>query len=383
MLLVAIIAILILSLLVFIHELGHFIMAKRAGVRVEEFGLGIPPRIIGKKYGETLYSLNVFPFGGFVKVSGEDPEDISGTLAEAMKDPRNFMSKSPSVRAGILVAGIVMNFLLAFVLYYGIIAANGFKSSYIPLFIEHTFPFGKMHKINTVVTYLDPSLATKDTTIAYGEAITKINGVPVSSISDVRKAIEDKDNVAVDVTLVDIRKVASEERVVKLTPKFNQEAGRVQLGVVLTPAAYISYDSVFLRLLVGPAHAYNMADYTFKFFGTLFAASVESRDVTPVAAGVSGPVGIAAVINEILKAAPFDAMFRLVDLMAMLSLSLGIMNVLPIPALDGGRLAFVVVEWVSGKKINPSKEAMIHRVGMMVLFALLLLITFKDIKTFL
>ena len=123
--------ILILSLLVLIHEFGHFITAKKSGVRVEEFGLGLPPRIWGKQLGETLYSLNWLPFGGFVKLTGED-DDGNG-----LNDEKSFSSKKPSRRALILTAGVLMNFILGIFLYYVFLISNGFKSFYLPLiFIE-------------------------------------------------------------------------------------------------------------------------------------------------------------------------------------------------------------------------------------------------------
>ena len=142
--------IIILSALVLIHEFGHYYVAKKTGVRVEEFGIGIPPRLFGKKIGETIYSVNLLPFGGFVRLSGEDGVD-EDHLEEAISDPENFLSKTPLQRAGIVVAGIVMNALLAVVLYYFFFFFTGFKSLTIPNMFDYEFKFGHVEQINTVV----------------------------------------------------------------------------------------------------------------------------------------------------------------------------------------------------------------------------------------
>ena len=131
MLLTILVFILILSILVFVHELGHFVIAKRSGVTVEEFGIGMPPKVFGKKVGGTLYTINLLPLGGFVKLKGEDAE---GDYKTAIADHTTFISKKPHVRAGILVAGIVMNILTSFVFYYVSLGMNNFKSSALPLY---------------------------------------------------------------------------------------------------------------------------------------------------------------------------------------------------------------------------------------------------------
>ena len=144
----------ILSLLVLVHELGHFLAAKKSGVRVEEFGLGLPPKLFSKKVGETVFSFNLLPFGGFVRLTGEDGLQ-DGVSREAEVDSRSFASKKPLPRAFMLSAGILFNILLAFVLYYFLFFFTGFRSPTIPLYFDYGFRFGETRKIATVVTAMD------------------------------------------------------------------------------------------------------------------------------------------------------------------------------------------------------------------------------------
>ena len=365
----------ILSFLVMIHEFGHFIAAKKSGVRVEEFGLGIPPKLFGFKRGETEYTLNLLPFGGFVRLAGEDED----TTKSASPDQRSFAIKKPIVRAIILVAGIFMNFLASFTLYYILLSANSFKSATIPLFFDYSFKFGDVRRINTVITGFEKDSPADKGGFKTGESIVEIEGKPVYSVTEVREVIQSRENLNTNLVLVDVRGSKKETRSVNVTPVKNAE-GKVVLGVLLGSAANIYYDQGANRLFAGPMHAYNMTTYTFFMFSKLISASFEAKDLAPVSSGVSGPVGVFNVVGEIVESTGADALFNLLDLTALLSLSLGVMNLLPIPALDGGRLLFVLIEMTTGKKIHPAKEALIHRVGMALLLALMILVTFKDLR---
>lgn len=369
----AIVLILIISVLVLIHEFGHFYVAKKVGVRVEEFGLGLPPRVWGKKIGETLYSINWLPFGGFVKLTGElfdDDEEVPAA------DPRNFKSKTPLQRATILIAGIFMNIVLAIVIYFCMFFITDFKSMTLPLFFDYDFRYGTTERLETVVTdYLEGSTADQ-AGIKMGEAIVEIGGRSVSNAEEIKAALADKNGVETPVKLIDVRKIEREERTVVVVPQANED-GVVLLGVLLTDAFRLDYSGS--KLTSGFAHTYNMFTYSASTLGSLVGLSVETKDISPVSDSVSGPVGISRAVSGILSYSGIEVVVGIFDLVGLLSISLALMNMLPFPALDGGRLAFVLIEMFSKKKVSEQIEGTIHQWGMIILLALLVLVTVKDV----
>lgn len=373
--------ILVLSILVLVHEFGHFIVAKKAGVRVEEFGLGLPPRIFGKKIGETLYSLNVLPFGGFVKLTGEDEALDAGYV---MNDNRNFMSKSSVQRILILVAGVFMNFIFALCLFYTVFFITGFKSLNLPMIFNYKFPFGTTNSIGTVVTGFQDGSYAKDAGVQVGEAILAIDDVAVYTVSDVRAQVADKTDKFVKVSLLDLKKNATDAtRSVEVMPIIDPKTGKGILGAYLSSSVVISYLSPVEKLFAGPLHAFNIVGYSVDTFSKLITLSFESKSISPVSSGVAGPIGIYSVLGGILSGSGANAYLTIIDFIAIMSLSLAIINILPFPALDGGRLLFILIEVVRGKKHSPVLEASIHKWGMIVLLGFILLVTLKDIKMFL
>ncbi len=365
--------ILILSVLVFVHELGHFATARAFGVKVEEFGLGIPPKIYSKKYGDTEYSLNALPFGGFVQLLGE-------TSLEASTDPKNFNSKSPFQRIIILGAGVFMNLVLAAVLYYIFFFITGFKSLSIPLIVDYKFPFGNVSETKTVVMGVAENSPASQAGIKVGESITSVDGIPVDSVESIRKLIADKAEIPVQVTLVNkVGLSESDNRVLTVYPKFNESEGQALLGTSMVSTVVINYSSTLDKLLAGPMHAYNMFSYSMHVFKMLVGISVAERDLAPVSQGVSGPVGIYSVVDSIVQIGGTYAALSMLDLVAMISISLAFMNILPFPALDGGRILFVVIELVRGKRINHALEATVHKWGMIILLAFILLVSIRDV----
>lgn len=369
----------LMSFLVFIHELGHFMAAKKAGVRVDEFGLGIPPKIFGKRVGETEYTLNLLPFGGFVRLAGEDEGE--GNYAVALKDPENFLSKSARWRGLIIVAGVIMNILMSFILYYIFFAVNDFKSQLLPVYFNHKFRFGEEKRISTVITGVENSSPASVTKLANGEAIVDIAGVKINSVPDIKEALSKKAGESVKITLVDLKKPERPTRVLDIVPKLNDK-GVTYIGVSLGTVTTLDYSRGANKVFSGVFHAYNMASYTFTVLKNLVGISFRERTLEPVSASLSGPVGIFGVVKHIVGFSGREAFLSLLDLMAMLSLSLGIMNLLPIPALDGGRLVFVLLEMVTGKKVHPEKEALVHKIGMLVLLAIIVLVSIKDVRMF-
>jgi regulator of sigma E protease len=372
-----IIFIIVLSILILAHELGHFVVSKRNGIRVEEFGLGLPPKIIGKKFGETTYTLNLLPFGGFNRLTGED--DGAG---KTKSDPKSFASKTPWVRSKVLVAGVIMNVLLAVTLYYTFFFFHGFETFNIPLFFDHEFAFGQVTTVDTVISGFSEDAAIVGSGVHEGDAVLEINGIGVSDVEGVRGTLADV--YASEVTLL-VRDMSIEgggESREVVVPLSVSDEGTPVLGVFLTSSASISYEKPLERVFSGFLHAYNMQMYSLRALGGIFGLSIRTRDITPVSQSISGPVGIYSVVGNIIGSSAGAGLvaLTLIDFMAFMSLSLAFLNILPLPALDGGRLIFVLAEWVrGGKRLNPSIESGIHGLGMILLLGLLVLISIKDI----
>lgn len=370
--------VLVLSILVLFHELGHFLAAKKNGILVEEFGLGMPPKVLGKKFGETIYSVNLFPFGGFVRLRGEDPTE--STEADLL-DKRIFISKTPAQRLIVVFSGVIMNLILGAFLFYLFLGFNGFKSSQIPLIFPHEFKFGKVYKTNTVIYSLDDNspLSKLDKPVELGDSIEKIDGIKVNSIYDVRKIVESKGGQSVMVTVKSSKE--GEIRDVEITPYMDTSGTKplARLGVYLGSVAEIHYETLSQKIFSGFTHSYNILSFTVSMLKNIIEISLESRSAEPLAESVSGPVGIYSVISGVLSS-PGKALLNLMDLMAQISLSLAFMNILPLPALDGGRAFFIFGELITGKKMNAILEAKIHQVGMLVLLSILVLVTVQDIS---
>ena len=370
--------VLILSIVVLAHEFGHFFAAKKTGVRVEEFGLGLPPRIWGKKFGETLYSINLLPFGGFNKLTGEDL--VEGEGEDAIKDdPHSFAVKSPLQRGIILIAGVFMNMALAVAIFYVILASNNFESFKLPLFFDYEFKFGQANIMGTVVSDIMQDSPAANSGVALGEALVSINGEDVNNTSDVRRVLESYYGESVEVKLIDLTDQTKQTyRLLNITPAFDDD-GCPYLGVYLTEAVSLSYQKPLEKTFAGFLHAYNMLDYSIDALSEIFAFSIETKDISPVSQSVSGPVGIYNVVKVLVDQGGISVWKTILDYMALMSLSLAFINMLPLPALDGGRFLLVVIEGVFKKKLSPKVEARIHQIGMMFLLTLLVLITVKDL----
>ncbi|OGC60351.1 hypothetical protein A3K34_00780 [candidate division WWE3 bacterium RIFOXYC1_FULL_40_10] len=369
-----IIFIIMLSILVLVHEFGHFIIAKLNGIRVEEFGMGLPPKLVSVKRGETAYSINLLPFGGFVKLTGEE------TTISSTNDPRSFASKSVGQRAAVLLAGVVMNVMLALVLFYAYFLLNNFKTSQMPLFFDHKFTFGNAKVYGTLVADVVPGYPAEKAGIKPGEIIVTVDNIEVKDVAGLREAIKNKEGKELTVVTENIGNPDFSDgfRSVTLVPQLSEE-GVTSLGVYLTDTAVISYDSFLERVFVGPLHSYNVLSYSIGGMANILGVSIEEKSVEPLSQSVAGPVGIFRIVDTIVDIGGRRAVLVMLDFMGLMSLSLAFLNVMPFPALDGGRLLFVVIEGIAGRRINPKIEMLVHQVGMMFLLGLLVLITIKDL----
>lgn len=381
---------LILSVLVLIHEAGHYFVAKKFGIKVEEFGFGLPPRLWGKKRGETIYSLNWLPIGGFVKLYGEDEAGagrIAPTKSEDEKkkakdkdQKRAYYSRSIAQRAAVVIAGVVMNTLLAIVIYYVFMFIGGFKTE-LPLIGNHNFFFVTQEKSTSVVvsTVVQNSPAEKAGLTPFTRIIS-INGKRVSDPNEFARLISENKGKEIVVEWEDVQTMKQAQA--PMTPRVNPPKNEGALGVSFFPMSTVtlSYDTPAQKLFSGIIHPANLMAYNFSVMGSLIDVSVKEKTVEPLSQGVSGPVGIYSLVGTIVDIPDVkERILQILNLAGLLSISLAFFNVLPIPGLDGGRLFFILIEAIIGRKVNQKVEGYAHAVGMVLLIGLIILVTFKDI----
>ncbi len=337
--------ILVLSILVLVHEFGHFWVAKRNGIWVEEFGIGLPPRIFGKKIGETIYSINLLPFGGFVKLHGEMTED------QIINKERSFFYKSKRVKTAVIVAGVIMNFLLAVFAFAVVYSFSGIPR--------------QTDEVKVVAVAPDSPALTAN--ILVGDVIRKVDGEEVKSVSEFISKVESKKGKKITLEI--------DDRKVTIVPRMSPPEGQGPLGVSIS-TTQIYYPPYWQRPFYGVYYGFKDA---FFWGGTVvkgFASIFTDLAKGDAPKDVSGPVGVFAVTSEAAK----TGILSLINLVGVISVNLAILNIIPFPALDGGRLLFIFIEGVFGKKVLPKVEAAIHTIGMIILLALILAITVKDIR---
>lgn len=389
MILTIVIFLLILTVLVIIHELGHFLVAKKFGIKVEEFGFGFPPRLFGIKKGETLYSINALPIGGFVKLFGED-EAGGGTLrlrsgqesvGKSADLKRAFFARPASERAAVVVAGVVMNVLLAIIIFYAFLSISNFKTDLL-LLGDYKFFGVKQTNYNIekaeIISAVSPNSPAQKAGMKPPIKILSANDTEVTKASDFIKIVNENKGKTLMVTWQEIKTgvIMSKE----ITPRSSPPKNEGPLGVGFFPFAVLEYESAAQKVFSGIAHPYNLMSYNLDIMRKIIVFSFEKKTAEPIREGVAGPVGIATLVGAIVGIEDAREMvLQLLNLAGILSISLAFFNVLPIPALDGGRLFFILIEMVIRRKVSQKFEAAAHAVGFAILMALVLLITFNDI----
>lgn len=392
-----IIFLLVLSAIVLIHEFGHYITAKFFKIKVEEFGWGFPPRAWGKKIGETLYSINWLPIGGFVKLYGED-EVGGGKIGKGKNEAyekkdlnRAFFAKPAWQRAIVVVAGVVMNLILAIAIYYVYLFVSNFNTI-LPLYPSVKDP--KFYFVNQEtrqggllideVVKNSPAeeagIKPETRVISVNNELPPVDPNKVSAFfSDTIAANKGK---SMSLELQDI--VSGKEYSVTVTPRQNPPKGEGALGVRYgyeVPMVILTYDTPAQKAFSGVAHTINLTKYNVQIFGKIFDQSVESKSVKPLGETVSGPLAILFLFQDIFKLPNKDAILTTLNIAGLISVSLAIFNILPIPALDGGRLFFILYEMITKRKVSPKIEGMAHAVGMVLLLGLIVLVTVRDVIT--
>lgn len=392
MLFTALVFLIILSLLVFVHEAGHFFVAKWFKIKVEEFGFGLPPRAWGKKIGETIYSINWLPIGGFVKLYGEDDAGSGRIRVTNNKqqltinkkdEKRAFYSRPVWQRALVVVAGVVMNTILAVVLFYIFLFISNFKTE-LPLFGPHQFiGVNQTTKTEIIINGISKNSPAEKAKLTPGVKVLSVNGEKITSVQQFSEAIKKYKGKPVTLEWIDLR--TSQAMKATMIPRVNPPKNEGALGVSFLPLefAVLAYDTPGQRLLSGFTHPTNLMIYNFKVLGQLVKVSVREKTAAPISEGVAGPVGIFSLVGTIVQIPDVkERMLQILNLAGMLSISLAFFNVLPIPALDGGRLFFILIEGITRRKVNARFEAIAHTVGMALLLLLIAVITFKDIFQF-
>ncbi len=334
----------ILGFLVLIHEFGHFIAAKAFGITVTEFGLGFPPRAWGRKIGGTIYSLNWIPVGGFVSIEGEDDQSLL--------KPGSFASVNRFKRAVVLSAGVAMNFLVAVVL-FSIVFMQGVE-----------VPTNRV-RIDEVAS----GSPAQTVGLAVGDEVTSAAGTAVSNIPELQQIIQSHLGKVMTLTVSRGGKAITLTLTPRQNPPVGQGAVGVALGVVTEKKSYPFYQAP----IEGTKYALDQLGTTISYLVTSIAAIPSGT--SKIGEQISGPVGVAYVTYRVLQ---IDPGF-LLQLAALISLSLALVNILPLPALDGGRLAFVLLSALFRRDFYPKLERTIHQVGLLVLLAIFVVITYNDL----
>lgn len=337
-----IIAILIFSIIILFHELGHFLLAKKNGIKVNEFCLGLGPTLFGVQKGETFYSIKLLPFGGACMMEGEDEESA---------DEGAFGSKSVWARISVVAAGPIFNFILAYVLSFILISCIGVD---VP-----------------VLSGVKNGYSAQSEGMQAGDVIVKINKKPIHFYREVSMYTYFHAGETLDVTYE--RDGQKHQAVIE--PTFDEESGRYLLGI------QTKNERERTSFLSNIKYSFYEVKYwiwtTIQSLKMLVTGKVSANEL-------SGPVGIVKSIGDTYDASKSDGMYyvflNMLNFSILLTANLGVMNLLPLPALDGGRLVFLIVEAIRRKKINPEKEGMVHFVGIMILMGLMVLVMFNDIR---
>lgn len=347
----------ILCVLVLVHEYGHFISAKKSGMHVEEFGIGYPPRacVLFKK-NETLYTLNWIPFGGFVKIAQEDG-------ATDVVDPKGFTSKKWWVKSIVLSAGVIMNFLLAWLL-FSVAFSVGIKTE---LTNDQSASDAKVY-----ITHLESALPAKEAGLSVGDEVVSITiGDTVladPSVETLKDLLKEKKDTPAEFSVIS---KDGENKTIEVKPLVKEGSIQPILGIAISRIG-----TVRLPFYQAVGKGFTTSGYIvgqiFSSFGTLIHDTFLGKaDLSTL----TGPVGIVGVVGDAYR----FGLVQLLTLTAMISLNLAVLNILPFPALDGGRLLFVLIEAGTKKTIPAKVQGIVNMIGFLLLISLMIFITYKDI----
>jgi len=373
--------IVILGLLIFVHEMGHFVAARRMGIAIEEFGFGYPPRILGiqrlngqkkkwrfikgrktpedndKSEGRTIYSLNWIPIGGFVKIKGEQGDKASET--------DSFTHKKIWQRAIVLSAGVIMNFLLAVV-----IISIGFSIG-LPAVINETISSrASVQERKIQIIEIEENSPAAQAELKMGDFILAAGNTEYIYITDFQSYTKPRLNQEITLTIRRGQEIFEK----KLVPADLNNKGEGMVGAWLAETGIVSYpwyESIWMGAKTTVLITWEILKAFFEIIKNLITSQ-------PVAAEIAGPIGIAVITGQVAQL----GFIYVLQFVAILSINLAIINFIPFPALDGGRFLFLMIEKIRGKPLKQQVEGAIHNIGFFLLIGLIIIVTFKDFSRF-
>ena len=346
-----IITLIIISIIVFMHEFGHFLLAKKNGIGVTEFSIGMGPRLFSKVRGNTRYSIKGIPFGGSCIMKGDD-NGIPDPDMEADTSDDAFNNKSVWARISVIAAGPIFNFILAFILSVILIGLVGFDKP--------------------VIQSVMDGYPAQQAGMQAGDEIVKLNNKKIVIYRDISLYLDDHPGESVDVTYKRDGQIYN----TTIVPKWDEENQKYYMGI-MGSTSYRTKGNVLQTMKYSAYEVKYWIELTFKSLGMLFTGKASVNDL-------SGPVGIVDIVDTTVQETKSDGMFyvflNMLNLSILISANLGVMNLLPIPALDGGRLIFLFIEAVRGKPVPRDKEGIVHIAGFVLLMALMVFVLFNDIR---
>lgn len=358
-----IIFIIILLVLVIVHEFGHFFSAKKFGIRVDEFGFGFPPKIYGKKFGETEYSFNLLPLGGFVKIFGESPDDENMNGPDAA---RSFVNKPKYKQAIVLVAGVFSNFLLAWLLF-----SIGFMSG-LPTSVGAETAGYKLSDLHLVVVSVLPNSPAQASGLKAGDKIVSLKSggtsVPDINPDTLKSFIVSHKDQPVEFGYL---RGGNQPNYLTITPVSNGASSEPSIGISMDEIG-VAKLPILTAFVEGMKLTLFVAKSTVVGLYKLISDGLHAKGSF---ASVTGPVGMVSIVGDAYRL----GFVYLLSFAALISINLAIINLLPFPALDGGRLFFLLIEKIKGSAINPKVANTANMVGFGVLIFLMLIVTYHDV----